>query len=179
MYQRILIPFSATNTAFHAVRRGVEVAADNGAVLRIVHVMQGTELFGAYERLAGLRGRLARPVHHQVQASLDEAVQRALAAGVAADALIVDFAGASLGRAIARVAVEWNADLLVVGSQGRRGLQRLLLGSQAEQIARWSTVPVLLVHPSPREVDAVDTTLSGDLLPLGADAFDAGPDEER
>jgi nucleotide-binding universal stress UspA family protein len=40
----------------------------------------------------------------------------------------------------------WSADLLVLGTHGRRGPRRVLLGSDAEQILRIATVPVLLVR---------------------------------
>jgi nucleotide-binding universal stress UspA family protein len=54
--------------------------------------------------------------------------------------------GRRLGEAIADEAGTWNADLVVIGSHGRRGLQRLLIGSGAEQVLRLSPVPVLLVR---------------------------------
>ena len=43
-------------------------------------------------------------------------------------------------------AKKWRADLIVMGTHGRRGLRRLVLGSDAEQIVRLANVPVLLVH---------------------------------
>ena len=53
---------------------------------------------------------------------------------------------------IVRQAKRWRADLIVLGTHGRRGLRRLVLGSDAEQIVRTSPVPVLLVRarPAPR-----------------------------
>ena len=50
------------------------------------------------------------------------------------------------GATIARVAEEWNADLIVCGTHGRRGLRRIVMGSDAEYILRHSPVPVLLVR---------------------------------
>ena len=47
--------------------------------------------------------------------------------------------------AVVEEAVEWKADLIVIGTHGRRGASRLLLGSDAEQIVRCAPVPVLLV----------------------------------
>ena len=47
---------------------------------------------------------------------------------------------------------EANVDLIVMGTQGRRGLPRLILGSVAEKVVRLSPVPVLTVHgPSPKD----------------------------
>ena len=47
---------------------------------------------------------------------------------------------------MANAAKRWNADLIVVGTHGRRGLGRVLLGSGAEQIVRLAPVPVLVVR---------------------------------
>jgi len=65
---------------------------------------------------------------------------------VNADTLLLERAGQRLGHSVADVAGDWGADLVVVGSHGRRGLGRLLLGSGAEQILRTSPVPVLLIR---------------------------------
>ena len=53
-----------------------------------------------------------------------------------------------LGESIAHCAQEWQADLIVVGTHGRRGMGRLLLGSGAEQIIRLATAPVLVIRAS-------------------------------
>jgi nucleotide-binding universal stress UspA family protein len=49
-------------------------------------------------------------------------------------------------QCIVEAARTWGADLIVVGTNGRRGLSRLLMGSVAEGVARTATVPVLLVR---------------------------------
>jgi nucleotide-binding universal stress UspA family protein len=51
----------------------------------------------------------------------------------------------------------WNADLIVLGTHGRRGVKRLMLGSDAEQIIRMAPVPVLLVRGSQTEDGAAPT----------------------
>jgi nucleotide-binding universal stress UspA family protein len=51
-----------------------------------------------------------------------------------------------LGEAVAREAQQWDADLIAVGTHGRRGLGRVLLGSGAEQIIRVAPVPVLVIR---------------------------------
>ena len=53
---------------------------------------------------------------------------------------------------VTQSAQAWNASLIVLGSHGRRGFRRMLLGSDAEQILRTAVVPVLLVRdPDPRD----------------------------
>ena len=50
------------------------------------------------------------------------------------------------GEAVAEESTVWDADLVVVGTHGRRGLSRVLLGSGAESVLRLATVPVLVIR---------------------------------
>ena len=72
----------------------------------------------------------------------------ARAAGVEADNMLFDKFGERLGETVAEAEKLWNADLIVVGTHGRRSLGRVLLGSGAEQIVRQAPVPVLVVRPT-------------------------------
>lgn len=77
---------------------------------------------------------------------LAEALAIALSAGVTADTLLIDRFGERLGETVAQEATKWKADLLVVGTHGRRRLGRMFLGSGAEQIIRLAPMPVLVVR---------------------------------
>ena len=55
-------------------------------------------------------------------------------------------AGQRLGDTVADAARDWGADLVVLGTHGRRGVGRVLLGSGAEQVIRCASVPVLIVR---------------------------------
>lgn len=70
----------------------------------------------------------------------------ASATKVTADTLVIDRVGQRLGELVADVAGDWGADLIVLGTHGRRGIGRVLLGSGAEQIMRMSPVPVLMIR---------------------------------
>jgi nucleotide-binding universal stress UspA family protein len=52
---------------------------------------------------------------------------------------------------VAQEAASWEADLVVVGTHGRRGLRRMLLGSGAESVIRLANVPVLVIRGDPRD----------------------------
>ena len=66
-------------------------------------------------------------------------------AGVRPETVLVENVGGRVADEIVWQAKRWKADLIVIGTHGRRGLQRALLGSDAELVARYSPVPVLLV----------------------------------
>ena len=78
-----------------------------------------------------------------------EAVARA--EGVAAKALLVESRGGSIADAILAQARKLRVDTIVLGTHGRRGLRRALMGSDAEAVLRDSRVPVLLVRALARE----------------------------
>jgi nucleotide-binding universal stress UspA family protein len=67
-------------------------------------------------------------------------------AGVSAETATLDTTAGRVCDLVVAQAKKWNADLIVLGTHGRRGVNRLLLGSDAEQILRLAPVPVLLVR---------------------------------
>jgi nucleotide-binding universal stress UspA family protein len=82
---------------------------------------------------------------------LDAASKVALKQGVKADASLVESRGRPVSDVILDEARKWRADLIVMGTHGRRGVNRLLLGSDAERVLRSAPVPVLLVRPEERK----------------------------
>jgi len=123
MYQRIVVGVDETDAATLAVCEAVAIARHTHGEVIFVHV-------GAF---AGSEEALARA---------DGIAQRA---GVKRTTARVAVDG-SVGPTIAREAQRWTADLIVVGSHGREGVKRLLLGSVAEAVARAAEMPVLLVR---------------------------------
>jgi nucleotide-binding universal stress UspA family protein len=81
---------------------------------------------------------------------LQKAEKFALAHGVKPESNLRESAGARVADAITWQAKRWRADLIVMGTHGRRGVNRMLLGSDAELVVRNVSVPVLLVHAKGR-----------------------------
>ena len=77
---------------------------------------------------------------------LSEAEARAKAAGVAVESELFESYSGRISDLILTKAQEWGAQVIVLGTHGRRGVRRMLLGSDAEQVLRQSPVPVLLVR---------------------------------
>ena len=80
---------------------------------------------------------------------LQEAVSVARRADVACEQKLVETLAGRAADEIVKQAQEWRADLIVLGTHGRRGLSRLAMGSDAELVVRQSTEPVLLVRDKP------------------------------
>jgi nucleotide-binding universal stress UspA family protein len=142
MYKRILVPVDGSETSNRAVVAALQMARENGGRIRLVHALDELAYLSGYEYSADLL-KAARDQGNEV---LEGARSMAQSAGVPADAKLVETAGRRLGELVAEEARSWEADLVVVGTHGRRGMSRILLGSGAEQVLRLAPVPVLAVR---------------------------------
>ena len=142
MYKRILVPVDGSDTSNKAIVAALQMARENGGRIRLVHVLDELAFLSGYEVGADLLA-VARDYALKV---LDDALSMAKAAGVPADTKLVEAPGVRVGEAVADEARNWEADLVVTGTHGRRGVSRVLLGSGAEQVLRLAPVPVLAVR---------------------------------
>jgi nucleotide-binding universal stress UspA family protein len=79
---------------------------------------------------------------------IKEVMARVKKEKIQADSRMVENLTGRAADTIAKEASKWKADVIVMGTHGRRGFNRLMLGSDAELVARTATVSVLLVQPS-------------------------------
>jgi nucleotide-binding universal stress UspA family protein len=146
MYKRILVPVDGSETSNKALTAALQLARDAGGRVRLVHVVDELAYVSGYDQYGGSSAELIQIVRESGAKLLDEAMAIAQAAGVEAEKMMFDNLGERLGETIAHEATRWNADLVVVGTHGRRGIGRVFLGSGAEQIIRLAPVPVLVVR---------------------------------
>ena len=144
-YRRILVPVDGSPTSNAGLDEAIKLAKLTGARIRLVHVLDGN-LFGiGCETFVGdVLGMLSEAGAR----ILTEAKARVDSSGAPVDTFITDMFGERVCDVVADQANIWKADLIVLGTHGRRGARRLLLGSDAEQIVRSAPVPVLLVRMS-------------------------------
>jgi nucleotide-binding universal stress UspA family protein len=149
LYQKILVPLDGSETAAAGLAHALRLGKDQAATLCLLHVVHD------YLEQDGLRGtvrsdELLRALRARGERILSDAAARARAAGVTARADTIDMATGPVGEAIVEYLKVWPADLIVLGTHGRRGLRRLVLGSDAEYVVRTTPVPVLLIRgPTP------------------------------
>lgn len=148
MYQTILVPIDGSPTSSRALQEAAKLAQLCGARLHLLHVVDPVKHMTGFERpevfvreilpalLAGGEGLLA-------QGRTDAATA---GPGVAVETELREGAGQRTWEIILERAGACAADLIVLGTHGRRGIDRALMGSDAEQVARHATVPVLLVR---------------------------------
>jgi nucleotide-binding universal stress UspA family protein len=145
MYRRILVPVDGSDTSRHALQMALQLAGLRGSQVRVVHVVEdeaGPEAFRPWQH----GGEAATFTAHRKV--LEHAMQVARTAGIDAQTHLLVADGRRFGEVVADEARAWSADLMVVGSHGRRGMARALLGSGAEQALRLAPVPVLVVRTS-------------------------------
>ncbi|PUE41045.1 universal stress protein UspA [Limnohabitans sp. Hippo3] len=142
MFKKILVPLDGSRTASKALDYALKLAQADQAELRLVYCIDELSLLSNHE-YSGEIAQLARENGHKV---LESGMALASTAKVEADTRLIDRVGQRLGESVADAADEWGADLVVIGTHGRRGIGRVLLGSGAEQVMRMSPVPVLMVR---------------------------------
>lgn len=147
MYRRILVPVDGSAISKLGLRHAVGLAAEQGARLRVLNVLDDMALVPMMDGYpAADMSRLIDSMKASGQKALDESVAIAQKSGLRADAAMIETRGHAVSDAILQDAKKFRADLIVMGTHGRRGMNRLLLGSDAERVLREAPVPVLLVR---------------------------------
>lgn len=145
MYKRILVAIDGTSAASLALAEAIELARDHGTEILLVHVIDDLRLTAG--DIGGVNLSYEAPrLREAGKALLQDAAARARAAGIAVRSVLLEEIGVGVGACLVQRAREWQADLIVCGTHGRRGIRRLLMGSDAEYIVRHTPVPVLLVR---------------------------------
>ena len=143
MYKRILVPIDGSPASDLGLEEAIKLAKDQSAELRLLHVVNDWLMISPDSSGAN-PGAIEEELRKSGDALLNAADARACGAGVHTTSTLLDEIGAPVGAAIVRHAREWHADLIVCGTHGRRGVRRLVLGSDAEYIVRHARMPVLL-----------------------------------
>ena len=146
MYQRILVPIDGSPTSNQGLDEAVKLSKLTGASLRLIHVLDPLTFATGFEPYAVYAGDLIPRMEEAGKQILEQGKARAQAAGVKVDSFLFDGLAARVSETVIQAAKDWNADLIVIGTHGRRGVGRFVMGSDAEQIVRVAPVPVLLVR---------------------------------
>ncbi len=146
MYQRILVPVDGSNTAQRGLAEAIRLARLTGGQLRLLHRVDALSMTSAMGAYAPFSSDVLAQMHTDGENLLAQAREQAIAEGVAADTVLDDGVHSRLADWVVEEARAWPADVVVLGTHGRRGVGRMLLGSDAEQVLRICPVPVLLVR---------------------------------
>jgi nucleotide-binding universal stress UspA family protein len=145
MYKRILVPVDGSDTSSRGLAEAIRFAKEQQAQLKIVHVFSDAYLNTVL--LGGIyTGDLLQRIRNDATETLQLSAKRAAEAGVMAETQLLEHPTSQIGEAIVQDARRWKADLIVMGTHGRRGVDRVMMGSDAEYIVRHAPAPVLLLR---------------------------------
>ncbi|KWT73309.1 MULTISPECIES: universal stress protein [unclassified Variovorax] len=172
MYQKILVPLDGSATAQRGLEEATRLAKLTQGRLRLFHVIDELSFALAMDAYAGHAGDWLSVLREDGERLLAEAKAVANAAGVEADTVLHDRRSGQVHELVTAEAARWPADLIVLGTHGRRGVGRVVMGSSAEHILRHAPVPVLLVRASESETRPKPLEAGHVSQPTGALAFE-------
>lgn len=146
MYQRILVPIDGSPTSSRGLIEAIAVAKLTGARLRLIHVLDDLSFAMSADGFVAGSTDMISLLREGGEKTLATAKSQVGAAGLDVDVVLRDCFTGRIADLIVAEANAWPADLMVIGTHGRRGAERLFMGSDAEQILRLAPVPVLLVR---------------------------------
>ena len=145
MYRKILVPLDGSHTSKMGLKEAIRLARNQKATLRLIHVVDELVVMPSTEGAIYL-GDMLEGLREAGKRILRDAEAQVRKQGLKAQSLMLETVGARAADLVVRQAKKWGADIIVLGTHGRRGVRRLVMGSDAEEIVRTASVPVLLVR---------------------------------
>jgi nucleotide-binding universal stress UspA family protein len=156
-FHHLLVPIDGSPTADKALDEAIRLASSSGAKVTLLHVMDALSHMTGFESGTLYAEQILPLMRSAGENLLAQAGQKVLAQGLQVECILITEGPGRVFEHVAEHARNNNVDLIVLGSHGRRGMGRALLGSDAEQIIRHAPVPVLVV---PGDEVTRKTTLS-------------------
>ena len=150
MYQRILVPVDGSETSRRGLEEAIKLSKALNASIRLVHIIDDTPL--ALNPETGVAAApLVADFAEAGKEIVEEARAFAAAQGVQVETVLHENFIGRVAERILEEARKCGAELIVMGTHGRRGIRHAVLGSDAEAVVRGASVPVLLVRAPGRK----------------------------
>jgi|SRR5579885_599181 nucleotide-binding universal stress UspA family protein len=145
-YKRILVAVDGSETSVAALKEAIKLANEFKATLRIINVAD--EFLGYIEGLSIDLDKYTKSIQQYSQSILKTMQDIARKSGIDAETEVIEITDvpARVPEKIIEDARKWKADIIVVGTHGRSGFGRMILGSVADGVIRHAVTPVLLVR---------------------------------
>jgi len=150
MYAKILVPVDGSQPSATGLAEAIKIAKSQGSEIRLMHVVNDLILDCGYG--TGVYGSDALEVLRKAgRGILDAAEGTVRQEGIKTNSVLLESFGGRAADLILAEAQAWSADLIVMGTHGRRGVARVVMGSDAEGVVRACNVPVMLVRGKAKE----------------------------
>jgi nucleotide-binding universal stress UspA family protein len=143
----ILVPIDFGDASMAALDYAADLAEGTDTKIYVLHTFE-VPIIGLPDGVAVATAELTSRIVNAAQKALDDAIARYDGRKLVMTPLLKE---GDARKAILSMAKELDADLVCIGTHGRRGVARALIGSVAESVVRTSPVPVLTVHGPPEE----------------------------
>lgn len=146
MFERILLPTDGSEAVEPAIEAALDIAARYDATLHVLYIVDASSVVaGAGDGFTGIDNLLSE-LEASGREAADKIVARAESAEIEAQTAVRQ---GSPREDILTYAAEQDVDLIVMGTHGRTGVKRTLLGSVTEAVVRHAEIPVMTVHRTP------------------------------
>jgi nucleotide-binding universal stress UspA family protein len=150
MFRRILVPVDGSLPSRRGLDEAVALAKDQAARICLLHVVDESIVTRTFDGTTYMPARYIDDFMKSLRSGgkrlLTRAEEKVRKRRVKVDSVLLETLGLRVADVIVREAKKWRADVIVLGTHGRRGLARMVMGSDAELVLRESPVPVLLVR---------------------------------
>lgn len=146
MYPKILVPVDDSPTSDAGLNEAIRLGKLCGSQLRLIHIVEKLPYFAETAVYEIDPKALVTDIAAEAELLLARLADRVRAEGLGVDTRLVASGGHQVDAYVNEQAKAWPADLVVLGTHGRRGVERILGGSVAEQVVRHADMPVLLVR---------------------------------
>lgn len=147
MFNHILVPIDGSETSMLAVSKASGLALAFGSRITLIHVVDNYPFIGVGADYALGQNEYLAAATASANAALARGVAALAAEGLHSDQRVID--GHVVHEGIVDTAIAIGADLIVMGSHGRTGIEKLLLGSVTQRVLQEAKVPVLVVRGDP------------------------------
>ena len=145
IYHRILVPIDGSATSASALKEAIRLA-EGKALIHLAYVLEDVYMLDTESQVLIDYAAMQETARNIGEQTLSHAADKVRQSGATVETLLLEARGESIAALVNEDAGNWQADLIVIGTHGRTGLSRLLMGSVAEGVVRGASIPVLLVR---------------------------------
>ena len=144
MFKHILVPVDGSEVADQVIEKAIGLGKAFGSDVTVMYVIDPYPFTGVGTDFAYGRTAYLSAANAEAHDAIKNAQQSFEAQGIKTSTSVVEYH--SVWRGILEAADSIKADLIVMGSHGRRGLEKLVLGSETQRVLSHTKLPVFVVH---------------------------------
>lgn len=151
MFKRILVPVDGSRTSEMGLGAAIAMGRSRGAALCLLHIVDESVITQTLDAGASTIGSMIESLRESGRTIIGKAEARVRRARLKPKSILIENMTRGVADLIVEEARKFRADVIVMGTHGRRGIARVVMGSAAEGVVLTAPVPVLLVRGAPKK----------------------------